>query len=156
MQQLPTQDIVLNLGINVDIAALTELESQLKRIAELYERITGYLPPEAAFVIDAGKIFIQPATITGAAIARALAPYAVPTTEGSLKAASEITAHSMLERAQEMAASAAETDKRLAAAKQEEVEKAKTLERRLLRIEAGIDDCMANIASLRSRDSLVR
>lgn len=138
MQQLPTQDIVLNLGINVDIAALTELESQLKRIAELYERITGHRRPDAAFVINTGEILIQPAAITGAAIARGIAPYVSMGKEASVKTASDAIARSMLEWAQEMAASAAETEKRLAAAKREEENKAQVLEDRLTAIEISL------------------
>ncbi|HEJ7174552.1 TPA: hypothetical protein SMF89_004578 [Serratia marcescens] len=144
---MSTNNNYVTLNISVDAAHLAQLE----RIAELCERINGRGKRSAVFTIKCGEVFLQPTTINNAVPTSERAPLA---TEASIKAASD-AARSTLEWISEMAASAAETDKRLAAAKQQEAEKAKGLECRLARIETLIDHCMANISSLRSRDSLV-
>ncbi|MGQ8887152.1 hypothetical protein [Serratia sp. TSA_105.2] len=148
---MSTNNNSVTLNVSVDTAHLDKLEAQLERIAELCDRINGHKYFATAFNVEPGKFYIKPATIKNAVLTGARDPLAI---EAGMKAASE-AARSMLERAQEMAASAAETDKRLAAAKQKEAEKDQALERRLLGIEAGIDHCMAGITSLRRRDSLV-
>lgn len=69
----------MTLGINVDTSALTVLENQLMRIAELSERIqkTQYLGEPAEYVgqstytISAGQVFIAEAQIKDGAIQQA-------------------------------------------------------------------------------------
>lgn len=69
----------MTLGINVDTSALTALENQLTRIAELSERIqkTQYLGEPAEYVgqstytISAGQVFIAEAQIKDGAIQQA-------------------------------------------------------------------------------------
>lgn len=93
-QTKPTESIgTMSLGINVDSASLTALESQLTRIADLYERIQkvqqqdkpvincydgeGVLrlrigkfgiktanPPRSAFTVNAGQVFISDAQVS--------------------------------------------------------------------------------------------
>ncbi|HID8403863.1 TPA: hypothetical protein ACXIJH_004197 [Serratia marcescens] len=91
----------MSLGINVDSASLTVLESQLTRIADLYERIQkaqhqdkpvsnfyddkGILrlrigkfgiktanPPRSAFTVNAGQVFIGDALIQDAVISNCI------------------------------------------------------------------------------------
>ncbi|MFW2973193.1 hypothetical protein ACN6UB_22325 [Serratia marcescens] len=76
-QTKPTESIgTMSLGINVDSASLTALESQLTRIADLCERIqkTQHLGEPAeyvgqlAYTISAGQVFIGDAQIKEGAI----------------------------------------------------------------------------------------
>ncbi|HAT3683754.1 TPA: hypothetical protein I8552_004643 [Serratia marcescens] len=91
----------MTLGINVDSASLTALESQLTRIADLYERIQkaqhqdkpvsnfyddkGVLrlrignfgiktanPPRSAFTVNAGQVFIGDALVKDAVISNCI------------------------------------------------------------------------------------
>ncbi|PHY80223.1 hypothetical protein CS371_23590 [Serratia marcescens] len=91
----------MSLGINVDSASLTALESQLTRIADLYERIQkaqhqdkpvsnfyddkGVLrlqigkfgiktanPPRSAFTVNAGQVFIGDALVKDAVISNCI------------------------------------------------------------------------------------
>lgn len=79
-QAKPAESIgTMSLGINVDSASLTALESQLTRIADLCERIqkTQYLGEPAEYVgqstytISAGQVFIAEAQIKDGAIQQA-------------------------------------------------------------------------------------
>ncbi|OAH25537.1 hypothetical protein [Serratia marcescens] len=143
------------MSISVDTSHLDKLEAQLERIAELCGRINGRQQADAEFAIATGNAFIEPATIHRSAVVCDCNQKSPLATEAGVKAASDAIARSVLEAMHEMADSVAEIDKRLVAAKQEELKKAQHLERRLLGIEAGIDHCMAGITSLRRRDSLV-
>ncbi|MGP1103856.1 hypothetical protein [Serratia sp. CY68630] len=101
-QAKPTESLgTMSLGINVDCASLTALESQLTRIADLYERIQkaqhqdkpvsnfyddkGVLrlrignfgiktanPPRSAFTVNAGQVFIGDALVKDAVISNCI------------------------------------------------------------------------------------
>lgn len=101
-QTKPTESIgTMSLGINVDSASLTTLESQLTRIADLYERIQkaqhqdkpvsnfyddkGVLrlqigkfgiktanPPRSALTVNAGQVFIGDALVKDAVISNCI------------------------------------------------------------------------------------
>ncbi|MBN3904983.1 hypothetical protein H3H12_25660 [Serratia marcescens] len=101
-QTKPTENIgTMSLGINVDSASLTALESQLTRIADLYERIQkaqhqdkpvsnfyddkGVLrlrignfgiktanPPRSIFTVNAGQVFIGDALVKDAVISNCI------------------------------------------------------------------------------------